>query len=40
MRRQSNDPKHEVTLFVGNCKLIILNQRKQIDYAFRTVQLT
>lgn len=40
MRRKSNDPKDPVTLFVGNCKLIVINNHKQIDYAIRTVQLT
>lgn len=40
MRRRSNDPQKEVTLFVGKSRIIVLTKNKQIDYAHRTVQLT
>ena len=40
MYRTSKDPKDEVTLFIGCCRLIVINNKKQIDFAIRTVQLT
>lgn len=40
MRRNHDDPSKEVTLFVGNCHIIIVNNNRQIDYAFRTIRLT
>ena len=40
MKRNSNDPEEEITLFIGTCRLIILNSKRQIDYALRTIRLT
>ena len=40
MRRSSNNLSEEVSLYVGSCRIIILNSHRQIDYALRTVVLT
>ena len=40
MRRNSKDPKEEITLFIGGCRLIVLNSNRQIDFATRTILLT
>ena len=40
MRRTSKDPKEEVSLFVGVCRLIVLKKNREVDFALRTVLLT
>ena len=40
MKRASNDPQEEVTLYVGLARLVALGQNKKIEYAQRTVTIT